>query len=210
MTDTRRLLEKAVADRRSIGLADQAGTWVPAVLCRSEQAGVVCDAPGHHLRAGEEVRLRLDVDGTPLHFEATVLRVGVPVPDRGPHGLMLGFLSPIPDFVPAPAGGGLVAEVVLPGGGSVRLLEAPLRLLELSIRKIRFEAPASYPVVFAEGGALVLSLGSSPGETTELRGRVQAVMRGEAHVLYAVEVEEVADRDRHQRALGGIRAALGL
>lgn len=214
MDQARRTLEAAVAERRACRLARPGGGWLPGILCRLEASGVVVNVPGSGLRGGEEVRIWLEGEGRPLHFEATVLRAGVPVPDRGPNGILVGFLSetsaPAPDPAPVvrPADPP-VLEVRVGTGAPVSLLAPPVVVVDVAADRVDFQVPRSFVVKFPENGLLRLRIGATTSDTTEATGRVGVVVAGEGHVLYRVVIEEVERQDLHQRAVPVLRAALG-
>jgi hypothetical protein len=210
--DARRVLEEAVRDRRACRVQRPGGEWVTGTLVRLESGGVVVSAPGHALRGGEEVRLWFDEDGRSLHFEASVLRAGVPVPDRGAAGLLIGFLAAVtapPETPPEPATAAPVLELHLGTGSPVSLLAAPVELVEIDLHRLQFQVPRTFRVVFPENGALRLRIGGGASEPIEARGRVHMVVAGESTLLYAVDLEEVERHDRHQQAVRALRAALG-
>jgi hypothetical protein len=213
LDDPRRILDEAVTERRPCRVARLRGEWQSAALVRLESAGVVCNVPGHAFRGGEEVRLWFEDASGSLHFEASVLRVGVPVPDRGAAGVLLGFLAasaaaPVPaaDPVPAPAASAApqpqrpVLDLVLATGAPISLLSPPIRLVEVAIDHVSFEVPRNFTVMFPDNGTLWLRIGASTAESTDARGRVRLVA-GDAVLLYRVEIEQVEHQDRHQNAI---------
>lgn len=217
MDDARRILDDAVRERRPCRVARLEGAWTPATLVGLEQAGLVVVVPNHGMRGGEEVRLWFEEQGRPLYFEASVLRTGVPVPDRSAHGLLLGFLAPVPVPLPVPvpetkvaasAGGAPLLEVRV-AAGTVSLLAAPVQVVSLAPDRLEFQVPRSYTVVFPEQSVLRLRLGARPSDAYEARGRVDAAVAGDGHVLYRVAIEEVERADLHQQAVPALRAALG-
>jgi hypothetical protein len=218
--DARRILDDAVRERRPCRVARLEGAWTPATLVGLEQAGLVVVVPNHGMRGGEEVRLWFEEQGRPLYFEASVLRTGVPVPDRSGHGLLLGFLAPVPVPVPvplpvpgagptAPAMAGAPLLEIRVASGTVSLLAAPVQVVSLAPDRLEFQVPRSYTVVFPEQSVLRLRLGARPSDAYEARGRVNAALSGDGHVLYRVTIEEVERADLHQQAVPALRAALG-
>jgi len=206
---TRKTLEDAAHDRRACAVARPGAPWLAGVVCRLEPAGLVCDLPGHGVRVGEEVRLRLETDQRPVHLEATVLRVGVQVPERGPDGVMLGFLSSLPITEGADRSG-MLADVVLPGGSVVSLVDPPLHVVQLDPRRAAFEAPLAHTLVFPEGSVLRLRLGTEADGCHEVRARVVGVVVGEGHLLYTIEFEDVTHQERHHRVVSALRTALAI
>jgi hypothetical protein len=221
LDDARRNLEEAVRDRRACRLSRPGGEWLPGTLCRLEAAGLVCDVPGHGLRGGEEVRLWYEEGGRPVHFEACVLRTGVPVPERGPSGLLLGFLAewnvvatPATQTPGAPAQQASIAarpvlEVVLPHGAPLSLLSSPFRIVEAALDRLEIEVPRTFTVVFPDNGLLRLRLGADASGVHEVRGRVRRITGGDAHLLYSIELEGVERQEAHQRAIPALKTFIG-
>lgn len=186
-------LEEAVAERRHCRLSQPGQQWLDAVLVRLDAAGLVCSVPGHDLRGGEEVRVALD----DCYFEASVLRVGVPVPDRGSYGIMLGFLEEMEPSVRPPQA---VAEILL-AGERLSLLDPPIRLVEVNGLRIDFEVPMSFTVVFPLQGHLRLRVGADGSSVCEVAARVERVIRGEERLLYVLALEGVDNAEYFQRAI---------
>lgn len=219
MDDYRRWLEQAVEERRPCRLARPGGDWCAAVLCRLETTGVVVNAPGHGLRGGEEVRLWLDDGGRPMHFEASVLRSGVPVPDRGPHGLLLGFLAPVSvaaepiaraTATPAPAAApAAVLDILLPSGAPLSLLSSSAQVLDVGPDHVDFQVPRQFLLVFPEDGTVRLRIGPDASTTTEARARVRRAVAGEAWLVYGLELVAVERVDVLHQALPALRRAIG-
>jgi len=177
-----------------------------------ESAGVVVNVPGHDLWVGGETRLWLDHEGKSLRFQASVLRLGVAVPDRGPHGTLLGFLKPLekaPALEPGQQGAPHLT-VALPGGSEIDLTRPPVQLIGVDINHLEFEVPADFTVMFPENGVLTLRLGDHGEVPHVVRARVERVVRGDAHLVYGITLEQVEDRARHHRAVRALRTVLGL
>ena len=204
LDDTRKALEFAVGQRQPCHVGRPGGKWAEGTLYRLEAAGLVCSVPGHDLSGGEEVRLRFEVDECSHYFEASVLRTAVPVPDRGAHGVMLGFLSSIPmaDSAQYP---NCVLEIRLPGE-SISLLADPVKLIEVTSHQVAFEVPSSFPLVFVSDSVLHLCIAAPPVEPYELRGRVSGLVRGHRNLHYTIDLEQVERLDDHQRAISTLTA----
>jgi hypothetical protein len=210
-------LEAATQERAPARISRPSGAWRDGSLVRSEPGGLVVNVPDHDLRSGEDVRLRFEWDGAAVHLAATVARAGVPVPDRGPSGLRLGLIRPLASSDPprtttpdrAPAAAPLLALRVS-GDRQVSLLAEPVRVIELAPRRVVFEVPRSWTLVFPAQGTLWLRIGEDRASPVEAQGRIHSVASGDALVAYTVELEEVEDRDRHERAMAAVAAHLRL
>lgn len=208
MADPRRILERAAETRTAVEVLPRAGAWRHAQVIRVERGGLVLRLAGDPLANGVDVRCWLLVDGVPYTFEASVLRGGVPVPDRSQGGVLLGFLDGwrrADDQV-----GGLVLDVLLANGGPVSLLDGEVRLVELHPEEWTVTAPTRFTVVFAEGGTVRLRLGLPDRAPMDVGARVHRLSHGDGHLLYGLRIAHVADPDRYREVVVGMRAALGL
>jgi len=171
-------------------------------MVRVEKAGVVVCVPGLRLSGGEDVRVWLAVEETPYTFEASVIRSSVPVPDRSQDGLLLGFIdawaegAPLLEVEP-----GRVIDIVPPNGPPISLLEAPVRIVDLSVTGLAFAVPASFKLVFVEAGVVTVRLGTGEVGTVEVAARVKKLAPGEGHLLYGLLFEEVADAQAHREVV---------
>lgn len=175
-----------------------------------EPNGVIVNVPGHGLRGGEEVRIWFEDQGGSRLYEATVLRTGVQVPDRGDTGLLLGFLSSVPAPVTAkPTGPIPVVEVRFATGAPLSLLSPPIDLMRLEVGYLEIQVPRQFTVVFANEGSLRLRVGVDAERATEAKGRVRLAATSDAHLMYRIDIEQIEDGEAWQRAVVAVREARG-
>lgn len=177
-------------------------------MVRVERGGVVVLVPGGGMPQGQDVRVWLTLDGQPWTFEASVLRSGIPVPDRSQDGVLLGFIDgwQRADRVHS----GLVLEVIPSNGGPVSLLEGSVRIVELAPGEWTVTAPTSFGLVFVERGTVRLRLGLPGQAPMEVGARIHQLSRGEGHLLYGLHIQDVEDPERYADLLTGLRGGLGL
>lgn len=186
----------------------RAGAWRHAQVLRVERGGVVLRTLGPPLEGGADVRCWVRVDGVPYTFEASVLRSGVPIPDRSQAGVLLGFLD---GWRRADDGrGGLVLEALPANGRPVDLLDGEARLVDLHPDEWTLTAPTRFTLVFVEGSAVRLRLGLPDRAPLEVGARVRRLSRGDGHLLYGLSIERVEDPARYGELLAAVRVALGL
>ncbi len=211
MDDWRRRLEDAVRDRAAIQVGRAGRPLRDAVPVRGEAAALLCSVPGHDLHGGEEIVIVIVGGGEPCHLRGTVLRCGVPVPDRGSHGVLLGFLQPAAE-PPAPdaAPPAVVLEALVSGGRRIALTAPPWRVVGLSAHQLQLQVPRDFSVVFPVHGALHLRIGASAAAVHGVRGRVETQSTTDTHLLYGVQLDEVEDHQAHAAVVAAVRVALGL
>lgn len=214
MEDPRRVFERAAEARVPVEILPRGGGWRRGELVRVERGGVVLRLPGlgggggPALIGGTDVRCWLTVEGRPFTFEASVLRVGVPVPDRSQDGVLLGFID---GFRPADRdAAALVLEVLPPNGRPVSLVGGAARLVDLAPDEWTVSTPLDFPIVFVEQGEVRLRLGVPERAPVEVGARVGALSRGQGHLLYSLRIVQVPDGDRYRALVAEVRAALGL
>ena len=188
-------------------LPRRGGSWCQGRFVRVEKAGVVLVIDGERIGGGEDVRVWFTMDRVPWTFEASVLRAGVPVPDRSQRGLMLGFIDswergePICEEVP-----GLGITVLPPNGRGLELLGGAVRLVSLEVDKLSFAVPRGEAMKFVEGGTVRLRF-RRPGASDHLvNGLVRRLSPGERHYLYEIRFAEVADPEGHPAVVEAFRA----
>lgn len=208
MDDPRRILQTAADQRARIELLPRQGRWRVGQVVRVERGGVVVLVGGGAPPTGTDVRCFLTLDRDPWTFEASVLRVGIPVPDRSQDGVLLGFLD---GFRRADREhGGLVLEVVPANGRPVSLVDGAVRIVELAPSEWTVTAPTSFTLVFVEKGTVRLRL-ALPGQAPmEVVARIHQLARGEGHLLYSLHIEDCEDPDRYRDIVAGLRATLGV
>jgi hypothetical protein len=208
MEDPRRVLEAAAEQRLPCEVLPRNGSWRRARVIRVERGGIVLTVAGDPLLGGTDVRCWLAVDGKTWTFEASVLRAGVPVPDRSQQGVLLGFLD---HFVRAEAqAGALQLDVLPPNGRAISLVEGAAHIVDLSPSELTITAPNEFNLIFVEGGAVRLRLGLPGRAPMEVGARVRALSRGDGHLLYRIGIEAVEDPERYRELVDGLRRALGV
>ena len=208
MSDPRRTLEEAAEARTPIELLPRRREFVRGTLIRVERGGVVVVVTGEIPSAGTDVSAWLSFQGKAYTFEASVLRIGVPVPDRSQGGILLGFVDGWKEATRD--AGSLVLEALPPRGRPVPLLAGDVRIVELGPSEWTVSAPVDFRLVFAEKGAIRLRLGSSGRAPMEVGATVGALSRGETHLLYHLHITEVEDAERYRDTVAELRALLGL
>ena len=197
-TDPRRTLEEAASRRLNCEILSRGGGCTQGVLVRIERGGVVMTVTTIQFSGGEDVRIWFSMDGQPYTFEASVIRVGVPVPDRTQDGLLVGFID---RWVEGDAGAGAegrIVEILPPSGPSISLLTAPMRVVELNVSGLSFVVPLDFKLIFVESGALRVRLGAPGTSVEEIGARVRALAQGEDYILYHLQLDEVSDPDLHR------------
>lgn len=220
MDDPRIILEKAADNRIGCEVLPRSGGWGRGELLRVERGGVVILAPDLRLAGGEDVRVWFTLEGVPHTFEASVIRTGVPVPDRSQHGYLLGFLdgwtrgeaasagqSPRPASPPVPSGTDVV--ILPPNGPGVSLVHGPGRLVDVSMDGLTFTLPSDYTLVFVVGGRVRFGFRVPGEEPHEISGRIHALVPAENHLLYTVQVEGVTDPELHRRLVAAVQRLVG-
>ena len=208
MDDPRRLLELAAEQRLTCEVLPRQGAWRRGQVIRVERGGLVLRVAGAPLPGGVDVRCWLRIEGVPYRFEASVLRAGVPVPDRSQNGVLLGFLD---GFQRADhAAGALVLEAVPPNGSPISLMDGEARMVDLSASEWTVSTPSHFTLVFVENGLIRLRLGVPDQPPMEVRARVHRLAHADGHLPYALQVEGVADPGRYQELVDTLRTALDL
>lgn len=196
--DPRQVLDEAARRRQGCQVMKRGGAWNDARFVRVDKSGVIVTAPGLELVGGEDLKVWFSLDEVPYSFDASVLRAGVPVPDRSPSGLMLGFIDhfrresaqPAAPVKP-PAG---QVTVLPPRGRGLDLMGGAARVVELGPRSLSFSVPQAQPLKFVEGGRVRVRL-RAPGHAAQVvEGRVTGIRPTEGHYLYSVEFIEVSDK----------------
>lgn len=153
------------------------------------------------------MRVWLAIDEHPYTFEASVIRVGVPLPDRSQDGLLLGFIDRWSEGpAQAPVARDRALELLLPSGPPVSLLNPPAGLVELSMEGLAFTMPSSFKLIFVENGAVGVRLAAPGLAPTEISARVETLAPGEGYLLYGLRFEGVTDPEAHRRAVEALRA----
>jgi hypothetical protein len=219
--DPRRVLEDAARRRLSCEILPRRGEWCQGCFVRVEKAGVVLVAPGGVFSGGEDVRVWFSADGQPWTFEASVLRAGVPVPDRSQRGLMLGFIDGWTRgegarvrSSPASAGDAGASPtaapsitVLPPNGRGLELLEGTIRLVSLRVDELAFSVPRAEPLKFVEGGTVRIRFRRAGHPDHVVSGVVRKLAPGDGHYFYGIRFIEVADPVAHPGVIESVRQA---
>ncbi|MFM2245035.1 MAG: hypothetical protein RL071_1109 [Pseudomonadota bacterium] len=206
--DPRRMLEEAAQRRIACELLLRGGGMVAAQLVRVERGGVVVTAPLQRFAGGEDVRVWVNLDGQAWTFEASVIRAGVPVPDRSQSGLLLGFIDRFQPLGAAPAEDGRVLALVPPRGQAVSLLHSPAQLLQLSVEGATFAMPSSFKLIFVESGTLQARIAAPGAPTIHVKARVHSFAPGDGHLLYELRFEQAEDPDGLRQAIDALAATV--
>lgn len=174
------------------------------MLVRVERGGIVLTTPSRRFVGGEDVRVWLSMDGQPYTFEASIIRTGVPVPDRTQDGLLIGFIDRWTEGTAGDAAEGLLVDVIPPNGPPISLLTAPAQLVEVKLAGLSFVVPLSFKLVFVESGAQRVRLGIPGVPVLEVSAKVRALAQGEDYLLYHLNIENVPDQDLYRVIIDGL------
>lgn len=208
MEDPRRILEQAAERRVACEILPRSGGWSRGQVVRVEPGGVVVHAPDLRLTGGEDVRCWFTLDTTPRSFEASVIRTGVPVPDRSQYGVLLGFIDGWTAGEPPPTSDhGLDLCILPPNGPGISLVRGPGRVVELSVGGLSFTLPSDHIMVFVEGAGTTLRFTMPGEEGQEVGARVRSVLAGESHMLYHLEIVGIEDPEAYRHVVHALQRA---
>ncbi len=199
--DPRRLLDDAAQQRAACRVLPRAGAAETGRLVRVERGGIIITVPSRRFTGGEDVRVWVQVDDRAWIFEASVLRTGVPVPDRSQHGLLLGFIDKFREAAAPESDDGRVLELVPPGGAAISLLDGPARLVHLDLHQLAFTMPSSFKLVFVHSGTVRLRFGMGGLGRVEATARVRTLTPEEGWLLYELALENVDDAQLHRQII---------
>ena len=192
MLDARTVLDDAARSRLPARLRTRNGSWAEASFVRVERSGVILTTDAG-IAQGEEVLVWFAASDGAYTFEASVLRSGVPVPDRGINGLLLGFIEGFaaaqPEAEPAE---GLQIEVLPSHGRGLRLFGDSARLVDLRPQELSFAVPSGVALKFVEGST-VRGRFSANDEQTVVDAEVRELTPTEGHCLYALRFTGVGE-----------------
>ena len=172
---------------------------------RVDKAGVVLVVPGLGLAGGEDLRVWFSMDDSPRSFEASVLRAGVPVPDRSQDGLMLGFIDGWRSEEPVPnQEGSTVLEILPPNGRGLNLLAGESRLVEIAAGEMAFAVPQEVALKFVEGAGFQVHY-KEGAISHRISGTIRKLAPGEGHFLYALKFDAVDNEKAHLEAVESLR-----
>lgn len=205
-TDPRRILDEAANRRLPCELLLRRGGWARGTIVRVEKGGVVISSPGRRFGGGEDVRVWLAIDDHPYTFEASVIRVGVPLPDRSQDGLLLGFIDRWAEgAVAARPGPDRVVDLVLPSGPPVSLLAPPASLVELGLDGLAFTFPSNFKLIFVENGSVGVRLAAPGLPRVDVSAKVMTLAPGEGYLLYGLRFDSVPDPEAHRRLVEALQ-----
>ncbi len=205
--DPRRVLEDAARRRLPCEILPRRGVWCQGRFVRVDKAGVVLVVEGDFF-GGEDVQVWFTAEDQPWTFEASVLRAGVPVPDRSQNGLMLGFIESWTRGTPQPQRADLRLTLLPPNGRGLELLGGEIRMVDLSVEEMAFVVPQAFTLKFVEGGTVRVRF-STPGQPDHLvSGQVRTLSPGDGHYLYGIAFTEVGDVGEHPRVIEVFRSVL--
>jgi hypothetical protein len=199
--DPRRLLDDAAQQRAVCRVLPRSGAAETGRLVRVERGGLILTVPSRRFTGGEDVRVWVTVNDRSWVFEASVIRTGVPVPDRSQHGLLLGFIDKFREVAHDAGEAGRLLELLPPGGAAISLLEPPARLVHLDLSQLAFTMPSSYKLVFVHSGRVRLRIGLGELGVVEGTARVRSLASEEGWLLYELGLENVDDAHLHRRIL---------
>lgn len=203
-SDPRRILQEAATRRVGCEILSRGGECVHGTLVRVERGGIVLTTPDRRFVGGEDVRIWMSMDGQPYTFEASVIRTGVPIPDRTHDGLLIGFIDQWAEGVAGGASEERLVEVLPPNGPPISLLAPPAQLVEVTLSGLSFVVPLAFKLVFVESGAQRVRLGIKDVPIQEVTARVRALAQGEDYLLYHLTIEDVPDQDVYRVIIDGL------
>lgn len=204
--DPRRILEDAAQNRQACEIQVRGEGWIRGHVMRVERAGLVITATGRRFVGGEDLRVWLALDGKHYTFQASVIRSGVPVPERSQDGLLLGFID---NWTESQGEGGARTgdhrvDLIPANGPAISLLSPPVRLVELAIDGLSFSVPDDFKLIFVESGAITIRLGVSGTNPIEVAARVGDLSAGEGYRLYGLQFEGVEDPESHRTLIDAL------
>lgn len=206
--DPRRILEEAAQQRAAVEILPRSGGLVQGRVVRIEKGGVVVTAPARRFLGGEDVRVWLATGNQAWTFEASVIRAGVPVPDRSQDGVLLGFIDRFAEGGAGARSGGRTIELVPPSGPPISLLLEPARVVHLAVDGITFTLPSSSKLFWVEQGKVAIRLGMMGAEPVVVAGRIRTLAPEEGYLLYDLVFEKVEDPVAHRVLIEGLNRTL--
>ncbi len=204
--DPRTTLDNAAQQRLVCQVMPVGGAWTDGVFVRVDKAGVVVVAPGIGLKGGEDVRVWFSMEETSCSFEASVLRAGVPVPDRSQDGLMLGFIDGWKEQAEATVAIDRALELlIIPANGrGLDLVGGECKLVDISASDLTFTVASGVALKFLEGGQVGVKFGVD-GAVLMASGVVRKLAPTAGHFLYGLEFIDVEDEAGHLSAIEAFR-----
>ncbi len=206
--DPRRVLEEAAQQRAAVEILPRGGGLVQGRVVRIERGGVVVTAPARRFLGGEDVRVWLATARQSWTFEASVIRAGVPVPDRSQDGILLGFIDRFAEGGLGGRSGGRTIELVPPSGQPISLISEPARVVHLAVDGITFTLPSSSKLIWVEQGTVAIRLGIMNESPVVVAGRIRTLAPEEGYLLYDLVFEKVEDPAAHRALIEGLNKTL--
>ena len=205
MSDPRELLEQAAESRQTLQLRSKDGEWVSGRVLRIERAGIVVALETPSFSSGEDVRAWITLEGQSYTFSASVLRSGVPIPNRSGAGLLLGYLDDFQADAPAPdkprTQTSAQIEVLPAKGRGLFLLGGDVRLVDLSVTQLAFAVPQSTALKFVQGGKVRVRFTPEGGPAYLVDGEIRRLVPGDGHYLYGLHFDVVQDAQHHLQVI---------
>lgn len=203
LLDPRRILDDAAQERVPCELLPRGGGVVRARVLRVERSGIVVAVPPRSVASGADLRVWFRLQGTAYAFEASAVRVGVPVPDRSSDGVLLGFVDGFREDTHAPetAETGRQFALLPPSGRPISLLESPARVVHLGVESATFTLPSDFRLIFVQSGRVAVELAVPGAAPVSARASVRALSKGDGYLLYDLLFEEVDDAGRWRQTV---------
>ncbi len=207
--DPRTALDVAARERLAFQIRAGDGAWIAGHFVRVDKAGVVVVVDEPAFSGGEDVKIWFAGEDGTRSFEASILRVGVPVPDRSQNGLMLGFIDGWKETGEAETKAPEVRLVVVPPNGrGLDLVGGLAQIVELDVGGLSFTVPATEALKFIEEGTVRMRFERPGHDPHWATGRVRSLSSGEGHYLYSVRFTEQDDESGHLQAIEALRGQL--
>jgi hypothetical protein len=206
--DPRRILEDAAQQRQACEIQVRGEGWIRGQVIRVERAGLVVTASDRRFVGGEDLRVWIALEAKTYTFQASVIRAGVPVPERSQDGLLLGFID---NWAEAEAKeeerpAGHQVDLLPANGPAISLIAPPVRLVDLAIDGLSFSVPDDFKLIFVESGTITVRLGASGAAPVDVSARVGDLSAGEGYRLYGLVFEGVEDPEAHRQLVDTLSA----
>ena len=200
--DPRRILEEAAQHRQTCQIQVRGERWIKGQVVRVERGGLVITSDERRFIGGEDLRVWLTFEMKQYTFQASVIRAGVPIPERNQDGLLLGFIDNWAESTSeSNTKEGYVVELVPANGPAISLLDAPVRLVELVVDGLSFTVPDDFKLIFVESGTVTVRIQAPGIDSLNIHARVGALSAGEGYRLYGLEFEKVEDPENHRKVV---------
>ncbi|MAY79784.1 MAG: hypothetical protein CL930_03270 [Deltaproteobacteria bacterium] len=200
--DPRRILEEAAQHRQACQIQVRGERWIKGQVVRVERGGLVITSDERRFIGGEDLRVWLTFEMKQYTFQASVIRAGVPIPERNQDGLLLGFIDNWAESASeSNTKEGYVVELVPANGPAISLLDAPVRLVELVVDGLSFTVPDDFKLIFVESGTVTVRIQAPGIDSLNIHARVGALSAGEGYRLYGLEFEKVEDPENHRKVV---------